>query len=384
MVKSISILGSTGSIGKQTLDVVRILGNVEVRGLSTNTNIELLEAQVREFKPEKVCVFDEKKAIILKDSIRDTNTIVLTGIDGLNEVAAIDEIDTVVTSVVGTIGLIPTIEAIKAGKNIALANKETLVAAGEIVIKLAKEKNVKILPVDSEHSAIFQCLMGISSKNDLSKIILTASGGPFRGKTLEDLKSVTVKDALKHPNWSMGRKITIDSATMMNKGLEVIEAYWLFGVDINQIEVVIHPQSIIHSMVEMLDGSVIAQLGVPDMKVPIQFALTYPQRKPNNFPKLRLTECSDLTFKKPDMDTFRCLKIAFDALNIKGTMPAVMNAANEIAVENFLTEKIGFLDIAGIIDEVMRKHKTISNPDLINILDADRWAREAANNLIGW
>ncbi|MGE5475008.1 MAG: 1-deoxy-D-xylulose-5-phosphate reductoisomerase [Ignavibacteriales bacterium] len=383
MVKSISILGSTGSIGKQTLEVVRVLGNVEIKGLSTNTNIELLEEQIREFKPEKVCVFNEKKASILKDSIRDTNTKVLTGIEGLNEVAVINEIDTVVTSVVGIIGLIPTIEAINAGKNIALANKETLVAAGEIVIKLAKDKGIKILPVDSEHSAIFQCLMGISSQEDVSKIILTASGGPFRGKSAKELKNVTVKDALKHPNWNMGKKITIDSATMMNKGLEVIEAYWLFGVDIKQIEVVIHPQSIIHSMVEMLDGSVIAQLGRPDMRVPIQFALTYPQRKPNDFPKMSLTNCSSLTFEKPDMNVFRCLKLAFDALEAKGTMPAVMNAANEIAVEKFLAEKIGFLDIAGIIDEVMRKHKIISYPKLNDILDADKWAREATNNLIG-
>lgn len=384
MVKSISILGSTGSIGKQCLEVVRILGCVQVSGLSTNTNIGLLENQVREFKPKKVCVFDENKANQLKISIRDTSTKVLTGIDGLAEIAVMDEVDTVVTSVVGTIGLVPTIEAIKAGKNIALANKETLVAAGEIVTNLAKEKKVRIIPVDSEHSAIFQCLMGTKNKEDVSKIILTASGGPFREKTSEELKDVTVKDALKHPNWNMGKKITIDSATLMNKGLEVIEAYWLFDVEIDRIEVVVHPQSIIHSMVEMIDGSTIAQLGMPDMRVPIQLALTYPERRPNNFPKLKMTECNDLTFKKPDIDNFKCLKMAFDALKAKGTMPAVMNAANEISVEKFLEEKIGFLDIARIIEEVMRKHRIVANPDLKEILSADRWARETAHNLIGW
>lgn len=383
MTKAISILGSTGSIGKQSLEVIKTLGYVEVKGLSTNTNIALLEEQIREFRPKKVCVFDEKKASELKTSIKDTSTKVLTGLDGLIEIAIINEIDSVITSVVGTIGLIPTIEAIKAGKNIALANKETLVAAGELVTKLAHEKNIKIIPVDSEHSAIFQCLMGINSKEDVSRIILTASGGPFRGRTKEELKAVTINDALKHPNWNMGKKITIDSATLMNKGLEVIEAYWLFNVEINQIEVVVHPQSIIHSMVEMVDGSVIAQLGMPDMRVPIQFALTYPERKPNNFPKLSLTECNDLTFKKPDLETFVCLKMAFDALEKKGTMPAVMNAANEVAVEKFLQEKIGFLDIARIIDEVMRKHKNVACPKLQDILQADVWAREIANNLIG-
>jgi len=383
LIKAISILGSTGSIGKQSLEVVKNLGYVGVKGLSTNTNIALLEEQIREFKPEKVCVFNEKKASELKTSIKDTSTKIITGLDGLIEIATMEGIDSVITSVVGTIGLIPTIEAIKAGKNIALANKETLVAAGEIVTKLAHEKNVKILPVDSEHSAIFQCLMGINSKEDIYRIILTASGGPFRGKTKEELKAVTIIDALKHPNWNMGKKITIDSATLMNKGLEVIEAYWLFNVEINQIEVVVHPQSIIHSMVEMVDGSIIAQLGMPDMRAPIQFALTYPERRPNNFPKLSLTECNDLTFKKPDLETFRCLKMAFDALEKKGTMPAVMNAANEIAVEKFLQEKIGFLDIAGIIDEVMRKHKNVASPKLQDILQADSWAREIANNLIG-
>ncbi|MGE5329030.1 MAG: 1-deoxy-D-xylulose-5-phosphate reductoisomerase [Deltaproteobacteria bacterium] len=384
MVKAVSILGSTGSIGKQSLEVVKMLGCVKVKALSTNTNIELLEEQVREFKPEKVCVFNQEKALEFKKLVRDTDVKVLTGIDGLVEIAVINEIDTVITSVVGTIGLIPTIEAINAGKNIALANKETLVAAGELVTNLAKEKNVKIIPVDSEHSAVFQCLMGMNSKNDLAKIILTASGGPFREKTIEELKSVTLKDALKHPNWNMGKKITIDSATMMNKGLEVIEAFWLFNVEIDQIEVIIHPQSIVHSMVEMIDGSVIAQLGMPDMRVPIQFALTYPERRISNFPKLSLADLGELTFKKPDMNKFRCLKMAFDALKVKGTMPAVMNAANEIAVEKYLLGKIGFLDIAGIIDEVMRKHKNIYNASLQNILEADKWARETTNNIMGW
>ena len=382
MVKAVSILGSTGSIGRQSLEVIRNLKNVKVKGLSTNTSIELIEQQIREFSPEKVCVVNENKAKELKIAVADTNTKVIAGIEGLSEIASLNSIDTVITSVVGTVGLIPTIEAIKNKKNIALANKETLVAAGEIVTKLAEQQGVKILPVDSEHSAIFQCLMGISSKEDVEKIILTASGGAFRERSLEELESVKVADALKHPNWNMGKKITIDSATLMNKGLELIEAYWLFKLNIEQIEVVIHPQSIIHSMVEMIDGSVIAQLGMPDMKVPIQFALTYPERIKNSFPKLKFTECKPLTFYSPDIDTFKSLKLAYWAIDEKGTMPAVMNAANEIAVNYFLEEKISFLDITRITEEVMRKHKKEENPTLENILEADKWARETVKNII--
>ena len=382
MVEAVSILGSTGSIGRQSLEVIRNFKNIKVKGLSTNTSIELIEQQIREFSPETVCVCNEEKAKELKLAVADTNTKVITGIEGLSEIATLYSIDTVITSVVGTVGLIPTIEAIKNKKNIALANKETLVAAGEIVTKLAEQQGVKILPVDSEHSAIFQCMMGINSKEDVGKIILTASGGPFREKTLEELERVKVADALKHPNWNMGKKITIDSATLMNKGLELIEAYWLFNLDIEQIEVVIHPQSIVHSMVEMIDGSVIAQLGMPDMKVPIQFALTYPERVKNNFTKLKFTECKPLTFHSPNVDTFKSLKLAYWAIKEKGTLPAVMNAANEIAVNYFLEEKISFVDITRITEEVMRKHKKEENPTLENILEVDEWARETVKNII--
>lgn len=382
MVRCISILGSTGSIGKQTLEVVENLGNISVKGLSANTNIDILEQQIRKFQPEKVCVMNEKGAKELKLKIKDTNTKIVSGIEGLVEISTLDSVDTVVTSVVGTIGLIPTIEAIKNRKNIALANKETLVAAGEIVMKLAEENKVKILPIDSEHSAIFQCLMGVE-KRAVFKIILTASGGPFLNKSFDELKDVKPSDALKHPNWNMGRKITIDSATLMNKGLELIEAYWLFKMDIDHIEIVIHPQSIIHSMVEMVDGSIIAQLGLPDMRLPIQLALTYPERRGNPFPRLKLTECPPLTFYKPDLEKFKCLRLAYQALEIKGTLPAVMNAANEIAVINFLNEKIGFLEIPIIIEEVMRNHKIIENPTLEDILKADIWAREYTQTIIG-
>ncbi len=383
MVETVSILGSTGSIGRQSIEVIRNLGNIKVNGLTTNTSIQIMEHQVREFKPEKVCVVDENKAKELKISIADTGTKVISGLEGLTEIATLGSIDTVITSVVGTVGLLPTIEAIKNKKNIALANKETLVAAGQIVTKLAEENGVRILPIDSEHSAIFQCIMGVKRKEDIAKLILTASGGPFRKKSIEDLENVKAEDALKHPNWTMGKKITIDSATLMNKGLEIMEAYWLFKLNIEQIEVVIHPQSIIHSMVEMIDGSIIAQFGMPDMRVPIQFALTYPERMENNFPRLKLTECQPLTFYNPDTKTFRSLDLACWALEKKGTLPAVMNAANEIAVNNFLNEKIAFLDITRITEEVMRKHKIIENPDLEEIIESDKWARETTNNIIG-
>ena len=383
MVDSVSILGSTGSIGRQSIEVIRNLGNIQIKGLSTNTNIHILENQVREFNPEKVCVVDEGKAKELKAAIADTGTKVVAGVEGLAEISTLKTIDTVITSVVGTVGLIPTIEAIKNKKNIALANKETLVAAGQLVTSLAEENNVSIMPVDSEHSAIFQCMMGVNKKEDVEKIILTASGGPFREKSLEELKNVKMADALKHPNWNMGRKITIDSATLMNKGLELIEAYWLFKLNVEKIEVIIHPQSIIHSMVEMTDGAVIAQLGLPDMKLPIQFALTYPERKNNTFPRLNFTQCQPLTFYPPDIKTFKCLGLAYWAIKEKGTLPAVMNAANEIAVSYFLNDKISFLDIGGITEEVMRKHKIIAYPSLEEILGADKWAREFTKNEIG-
>ncbi|QIB26159.1 1-deoxy-D-xylulose-5-phosphate reductoisomerase [Caloranaerobacter azorensis] len=375
-MKNISILGSTGSIGTQTLEVINELDSFKIVGLSANKNIDLLEKQALKYKPKIVAVYDESRARILRERLNIYNIKVVSGMDGLIEVATEKEADIVLTSVVGMIGLLPTLEAIKSGKIIALANKETLVTAGEIVMRKAKENNVDIIPVDSEHSAIFQSLKS-GKKEEVAKIILTASGGPFRGKKLKDLEKVSVSDALKHPNWSMGRKISIDSATLMNKGLEVIEAKWLFDVDIENIEVIIHPQSIIHSMVEFIDGSVIAQLGVPDMKVPIQYALTYPKRKYSSIKKLRLTDIKELTFEEPDLNTFPCLKLAFEALKQGGTMPSVLNAANEVAVKLFLDKKIKFLDIPKLIEETMLKHKTIYNPNLDDIIESDKWARES-------
>ncbi|WP_058485189.1 1-deoxy-D-xylulose-5-phosphate reductoisomerase [Defluviitalea phaphyphila] len=373
-MKKISILGSTGSIGTQTLDVIRNLKDIEVLGLTTNKNIELLEKQINEFHPKKVAVMDEKKAYELKKKL--SNSVeVLSGIEGLNEIATMDEIDTVVTSVVGTVGLIPTFKAIKKEKNIALANKETLVTAGKIIMEEAKNNNVKIIPVDSEHSAIFQCLQG-NEENKIERIILTASGGPFRNKNIEDLKNVTLEEALKHPNWSMGKKITIDSATMMNKGLEVIEAKWLFGVELDQIEVLIHPQSIIHSMVEFEDGSIISQIGEPDMRIPIQYALTFPKRLKNKWPRVDFSKRNLFTFEHPNLESFQCLDLAYNALKIGGSMPAVLNAANEIAVERFLKKEISFLDIPKIIEKTMEKHNIIKVPTLSDILEVDKWARE--------
>ncbi|MBZ4669631.1 MAG: dxr, partial [Defluviitaleaceae bacterium] len=316
-MRKISILGSTGSIGTQTLDVIRNLKNAEdikVCGLSTNQNIDLIEKQIYEFHPSKVAVMDEEKAFELKKRLR-SSVEVLAGIDGLIEIATMEEIDTVVTSVVGTIGLIPTFEAIRRKKNIALANKETLVTAGQIIMEEARKNDIKILPVDSEHSAIFQCLQG-NKQNPVQRIILTASGGPFRNKSLKELKNVTVEDALKHPNWSMGAKITVDSSTMMNKGLEVIEAKWLFNIELSQIEVVVHPQSMIHSMVEFEDGSIIAQIGEPDMRVPIQYALTFPKRYRSNWPKVDFTKRNIFSFEQPDLSVFKCLQLAYDALAI--------------------------------------------------------------------
>ncbi|MDP4092539.1 MAG: 1-deoxy-D-xylulose-5-phosphate reductoisomerase [Bacillota bacterium] len=372
--KRISILGSTGSIGTQTLEAAENCG-IEVVGLTADKNIELLEQQIRRFKPRAAAVRNIEAAAVLKKRISDLKTKVYEGKEGLSAIAVMEEADTVVTSIVGIAGLVPTLEAIKKKKDIALANKETLVTAGEIVVAAAQREGVKILPVDSEHSAIFQCLLG-NNKKRLNKIILTASGGPFRGKSMEDLEHVTREQALKHPNWIMGSKITIDSATLMNKGLEVIEAKWLFGLTEEQIEVVVHPQSVVHSAVEYEDGSIIAQLGSPDMRIPIQFALTYPDRLQNNFSRLNLLEMSTLTFEKPDFKTFKCLELAFRALREGGTVPVVMNAANEIAVDLFLKGDIGFLDIPRIIEQVMNVHQPVKHPELKDILAADSWARE--------
>jgi 1-deoxy-D-xylulose-5-phosphate reductoisomerase len=378
LTENISILGSTGSIGTQTLEVVREIGGINIAALTAGSNIDLLEVQAKEFQPELVCVMDENKALELKKRLAGSKTEVVSGMDGLIAAATISSADTVVNSVVGNIGLRPTVEAIKAGKNIALANKETLVTSGELVMKLLKENNVNMYPVDSEHSAIFQSLQG-NSMNKIENIWLTASGGPFRGRT--DLSGVTLADALNHPNWSMGKKITIDSATMMNKGLEVIEAKWLFDVDLDQIKVVVHPQSIVHSMVEYEDGAVIAQMGEPDMKVPIQYALTYPKRVKNTFPKLNFFERSNLTFEKPDMKVFRCLSLAFEAIKTGGTMPTVLNAANEIAVAKFLNGKISFVDIPKLIEKTMNTYNVKYDYSLEDVLEADSWAREFAERL---
>ncbi len=381
MAENISILGSTGSIGTQTLEVVREIGGLNVCAITANNNIDLLEKQIREFKPELAAVMDENKAAELKERVKDCNVAVLGGMEGLIEAATYKKSDTVVTSVVGNIGILPTFEAIKAGKNIALANKETLVSAGELIINAVKENGVKIYPVDSEHSAIFQSLQG-NKGNKIRRILLTASGGPFRGKTREELKNVKALDALNHPTWHMGKKVTIDSSTLMNKGLEVIEAKWLFDVPVEDIEVLIHPQSIMHSAVEYEDGAVIAELGEPDMRVPIQYALTYPKRVKNSFPKIDFAKHASMTFQKPDMDTFKCLGLAYKAVGIGGTMPAAMNGANETAVKAFLDGKIGFLDIADIIEKTMNSYNVKYNYTVEDLLNADKWARNAALDFI--
>ena len=370
-MKKIAILGSTGSIGTQTLEVVRENRDIEVLGLAAGNNIKLLEEQIREFKPRLAAVWKEEKAKELRENIKDLNVKVVSGMEGLIELAVLEEAEILVTAIVGMIGIRPTIEAIKAGKDIALANKETLVTAGHIIMPLAKEHNVAILPVDSEHSAIFQSLQG-SNRSELHKILLTASGGPFRGKKREDLMNIQVEDALKHPNWEMGRKITIDSSTLVNKGLEVIEAKWLFDVDIEQIEVVVHPQSIIHSMVEYVDGAIIAELGTPDMKLPIQYALYYPERRFLPGERVDFATLSQLTFEKPDMETFYGLRLAFEAGKEGGSLPTVFNAANELAVSKFLNRKIGYLQIPEIIEVCMRNHKNILNPTVEEILQTEK------------
>ena len=365
-MKHVAIIGSTGSIGTQTLEIARWNQDIKICALSAGRNIDLLEKQAREFRPEIVGLWDEKLADELKDRLKDMDIRVVSGMDGLIEIAEYKTSDILVTAIVGMIGIRPTVAAIKAGKDIALANKETLVTAGHIIMPLAKEKGVSILPVDSEHSAIFQSLQG-NTHDSIEKILLTASGGPFRGKSREFLKHVKLEDALKHPNWSMGRKITIDSATMVNKGLEVIEAKWLFDVAPENIQVVIQPQSIIHSMVEYKDGAVIAQLGTPDMKLPIQYALFYPERRYMPGDRLDFTKLSSIVIETPDMDTFLGLRYAYEAIGIGGPMPTVFNAANEYAVKQFLDRKIDFLDIYDIIRASMDHHNLIENPDIDEI-----------------
>lgn len=376
MAQKLSILGSTGSIGTQALDVVDKCG-FEVVALSGNTNAETIEAQARKYKPQMVAMADEKSASQLKLLLKDTSVKVLSGKAGICECAAAKTADTVLNSVVGIAGLEPTLTAIESGKTIALANKETLVAGGELVMKKAKEKGVAILPVDSEHSAIFQCLQGMNKKEELKSIILTASGGPFFGKTKEDLKDVTVAEALNHPNWSMGAKITVDSATMMNKGLELIEAVWLFGVDPSKVEIVVHRESIIHSLIEYADNSVIAQLGVPDMRIPIQYALTYPDRFESPVRKLNLWEYGNLTFYKPDYDTFRCINICRDAITKGGLYPCVANGANEMANALFRQGKISFLEIAELVEKAMQNAPKMNSYTLKDVSEADEYARNA-------
>lgn len=371
MRKTIAVLGSTGSVGMQTLDVVRSCGDIRITALAAGCNVNRMAAQVREFKPKIACMWDEDSARELKVRVADTRTKVVSGMDGLIEAATEENADIVVTAVVGMIGLRPTIAAMEAGKDIALANKETFVTAGHLIMKKAKMLNTQILPVDSEHSAIFQCLNGENQKR-ISRILLTASGGPFRGKTREEMKHITVEQALHHPNWSMGHKITVDCSTMVNKGLEVIEAKWLFGVEMNQIEVVIQPESVIHSMVEFKDGSVIAQMGVPDMRLPIHYALNYPQRLPSSIARLDFKKLSTLHFEEPDMENFRGLKLAYEAGEAGGSMPTVFNAANEWAVGRFLAGKLRYLEIVDVIEDAMRAHKVKGNPSLEKILETEK------------
>ena len=378
-MKKIAILGSTGSIGTQTLEIVRTNKDLEVVALAAGSNIDLLERQIREFRPRLAAVWKEDRAAELKSRLTDVDVRVVTGMDGLLEVAAVPDSQILVTAIVGMIGIRPTIEAIRAGKDIALANKETLVTAGHIIMPLAKEYGVSILPVDSEHSAIFQSLQG-GQRKALHKILLTASGGPFRGKKREELEHIQVEDALKHPNWEMGRKITIDSSTMVNKGLEVIEAKWLFGVTVDQIQVVVQPQSIIHSMVEYEDGAVIAQLGTPDMKLPIQYALYYPERRYLPGERLDFGTLTQITFEKPDMETFYGLKLAFEAGRRGGSLPTVLNAANERAVAMFLDRKIRYPEIPEIIQACMENHKNNPDPTVEEILKTEQETYEFIKN----
>ena len=370
-MKKITILGSTGSIGTQTLEVARTNQDIEVTALAAGRNITLLEQQIREFRPKLAAVWDEEDAKTLRTAVKDLDVRVLSGMDGLIEVCTEPSAEIVVTAIVGMIGIRPTIAAMEAGKDIALANKETLVTAGHIIMPLAERTRVKILPVDSEHSAIFQCLNG-ETHNKIHKILLTASGGPFRGRTRQQMMDIQVEDALKHPNWTMGRKITIDSSTMVNKGLEVMEAKWLFGVSMDQVQVVVQPQSVIHSMVEFEDGAVIAQLGTPDMKLPIQYALYYPERRFLPGERLDFTKHGQITFEAPDYENFRGLALAREAGKRGGSLPTVFNAANELAVAAFLDRKIGYLTITDMIEAAMNQHQVIENPSVEKILDTEQ------------
>lgn len=381
-MKKIGILGSTGSIGTQTLDIVRKEKDLRVVSMAAGSNVELMEKQVREFQPGIVAMWSEEAAADLRMRLADLPVKVVCGMDGLLEVSTVDEMEVLVTGIVGMIGIRPTIAAIEHGKTIALANKETLVTAGHIIMPLAAEKGVSILPVDSEHSAIFQSMNG-ERKERVSKILLTASGGPFRGKTKAELENMTLEDALKHPNWSMGKKVTIDSASLCNKGLEVMEAKWLFDVDLDQIQVLIHPQSIVHSAVEYVDGGIMAQLGVPDMKLPIQYALFYPDRRPMDNGRVDFFRLKQLTFEEPDTDTFRGLKLAYQAARQGGSMPTVFNAANEKAVALLLQKKIRFVEIPDIIEAAMEAHTVVEHPTVEQILEAEADAHEYIKQKFG-
>ncbi len=380
-MKKIGVLGSTGSIGTQTLEIVRNNKDLQIVALAAGSSVDKMEEQIREFAPKLAVMWSEKAAEELKIKVADLPVKVLWGMEGLLEIAVMEEMEVLVTAIVGMIGIRPTIAAIKAGKTIALANKETLVTAGHIIMPLAKEMNVPILPVDSEHSAIFQSMHG-ENRQRVTKILLTASGGPFRGRKREELTEITVEDALKHPNWSMGRKITVDSSTLVNKGLEVIEAKWLFDVAPEQIQVVVHPQSIIHSMVEYADGGIMAQLGTPDMKLPIQYALFYPDRRPMEGKRVDFFDLGSITFEKPDTETFKGLSMAYDAIRIGGSMPTVYNAANEKAVGLFLERKIKFLDIYDLIEGAMEQHKVITAPTVEQILETEAAAYEYIDSVI--
>ncbi len=381
-MKKIGILGSTGSIGTQTLEIVRKEPDLQVVSMAAGTNVELMEKQVREFHPDIVAMWSEEAAGDLKSRVRDLSVKVVSGMEGLLQVSGVENMDVLVTGIVGMIGIRPTIAAIESGKTIALANKETLVTAGHLIMPLAKEHKVSILPVDSEHSAIFQSMNG-ENKARVSKILLTASGGPFRGKTRAELEKMTVEDALKHPNWSMGKKVTIDSASLCNKGLEVMEARWLFDVSLDQIQVVVHPQSIVHSAVEYVDGAVMAQLGVPDMKLPIQYALFYPDRRPMDGGRVDLFRLGQLTFEEPDTKTFRGLELAYQAAKAGGSLPTVFNAANEKAVALFLQNKISFLQIPELIEASMEQHRVVENPSVEEILAAEQETHDFIRSKVG-
>jgi len=378
-MKNVVVLGSTGSIGRNTLSVLSDFADrFKVFGFSTNTNTDLLQKQIQRFQPQMVAITDRKGFEAFQ---KTDETEILFGIAGLKKLCSEPEVDLVINALVGSVGLLPSFEAVESGKDLAIANKETLVIAGGLLIRKAKEKNVRILPIDSEHSAILQCLL-TGKKEEVRRLILTASGGPFLDRKKEDLKNIKVKEALSHPTWEMGKKITVDSATLMNKGLEVIEAHWLFDMPADKIRILIHPQSIIHSMVEFVDGSLIAQMSVPDMKIPIQYALFCPERLPTNNRPLDLTQVKNLTFEEPDQEKFPCLEICYQTLEMGGTAPAVLNAANELAVKAFLEEKISFIDICEIVTATLKHHQVMENPSLDDILNADKWSREEAGRII--